>query len=166
MFKMIFQSLILCLFFSLASIAEIIKDVKIEGNKRISKESIMVFSEIKLGEDYDNDRLNDLFKNLYNTNFFKNIGLKLEKNVLLINVVENLIIEDIAFNGIKNKKLIEALTDIALLKSRSAYTEAALSNDVVNVKNLLQNSGYYFANVKTSLDTDVTNNTVRIIYNI
>ncbi len=166
MFKMIFQSLILFLFFSAVSIAEIIKDVKVEGNKRISKESIMVFSEIKLGENYDDDRLNDLFKNLYNTNFFKNIGLKLEKNILFINIVENYIIEDIAFDGVKNKKLVEALTDISKLKSRSAYTETALSNDVVNVKNLLQNSGYYFADVKTSLDTDVTNNTVRIIYNI
>jgi outer membrane protein insertion porin family len=166
MFKMIFQYLILFLFFSVSSIAEIIKDVKIEGNKRISKESIIVFSEIKLGENYDNDQLNDLFKNLYNTNFFKNIDLKLEKNVLLINVVENFIIEDIAFEGIKNKNLIEALIDISTLKSRSAYTETALSNDVVNVKNLLQNSGYYFANVKTSLNTDVMNNTVRIIYNI
>ena len=62
MFKMIFQYLILFLFFSVSSIAEIIKDVKVEGNKRISKESIMVFSEIKLGENYDDDRLNNLFK--------------------------------------------------------------------------------------------------------
>tara|TARA_B110000027_G_scaffold133805_1_gene163385 strand:- start:29 stop:2224 length:2196 start_codon:yes stop_codon:yes gene_type:complete len=150
----------------MSSLAEIINDVKINGNKRLSKESIIVFSEINFGEDYDNDDLNTIFKNLYKTNFFKDIDIQLKKNVLLINVIENLIIEDISFEGIKNKKILEALTETSSLKSRSPYTETALSNDVINVKNLLQNAGYYFADVKTSLNTDTQNNTLRIIYNI
>ena len=166
MLKNLFQSLILCLFFSATSLAEVIKDVKINGNKRLSKESIIIFGEINLGKNYDSDELNEVFKNLYNTKFFKDIDIKIEKNILFIDVIENFIIEDIAFEGVKNKKILEALTDTSLLKSRSAYTENALSIDVNNVKNLLQNAGYYFANVKTSLDTNTKNNTVRIIYNI
>ena len=166
MLKNLFQSLILCVFFSATSLAEVIKDVKINGNKRLSKESIIIFGEINLGKNYDSDDLNEVFKNLYNTKFFKDIDFKIEKNILFIDVIENFIIEDIAFEGVKNQKILEALTDISLLKSRSAYTENALSIDVNNVKNLLQNAGYYFANVKTSLDTNTKNNTVRIIYNI
>ena len=166
MLHKLFQSLILCLFFSVNSLAEIIDDVKITGNKRLSKESIIIFSEIIFGEDYDVDKLNVIFKNLYNTNFFKDIKISIKKNILIINIVENLIIEDIAFNGVKNKKIVEAITDISKLKSRSAYTNSALSNDVINVKNLLQNAGYYFADVKTSLDTNTKNNTVKIIYDI
>ena len=166
MLQKLFQSLILCLFFSVNSLAEIIDDIKITGNKRLSKESIIVFSEIKLGENYDADRLNAVFKNLYNTDFFKDIDIRLEKNILIIGVVENLIIEDIIYDGVKNKKIVEAITDISKLKSRSAYTISALSNDVVNIKNLLQNAGYYFVDVKTSLDTNIKNNTVKVIYNI
>ena len=166
MFQKLFQSLILCLFFSLNSFAEIIDDVKINGNKRLSKESIIVFSEIKFGENYDADKLNAVFKNLYNTDFFKDINIRLEKNILIIDIVENLIIEDITYDGVKNKKIVEAITDISKLKSRSAYTVSALSNDVVNIKNLLQNAGYYFVDVKTSLDTNIKNNTVKVIYNI
>ena len=166
MLQKLFQSLILCLFFSVNSLAEIIDDIKITGNKRLSKESIIVFSEIKLGENYDADRLNAVFKNLYNTDFFKDIDIRLEKNILIIGVVENLIIEDIIYDGVKNKKIVEAITDISKLKSRSAYTVSALSNDVVNIKNLLQNAGYYFVDVKTSLDTNIKNNTVKVIYNI
>ena len=104
MLKKLFQSLVLCLFFSVNSLAEIIDDVKITGNKRLSKESIIVFSEIKLGENYDADRLNAVFKNLYNTDFFKDIDIRLEKNILIIDVFENLIIEDITYDGVKNKK--------------------------------------------------------------
>ena len=166
MLKNFFRSLILCLFFTTTSVAEIIKDIKINGNKRLSNESIIVFSEINLGKNYNSNELNEVFKNLYNTKFFKDIDIKLEKNTLFINVIENFIIEDIAFEGVKNEKLLEALTDASLLKSRSAYTETALSIDVNNVKNLLQNTGYYFANVKTSLDTNIKNNTIRIIYDI
>mgnify|MGYP001195061807 CR=1 FL=1 len=166
MFKKLFQFLFLCTFFSVNSLAEIIQDVKITGNKRLSKESIIVFSEIIVGEDYDADKLNVIFKNLYNTNFFKNINIKVEKNTLLIDIVENFIIEDISYNNIKNKKIIEAINDISKLKSRSAYTKSALSADLVNIKNFLQNAGYYFADVKTSLDSNIKNNTVKIIYNI
>jgi outer membrane protein insertion porin family len=166
MLNKLFRILVLCSFFSVNSLAEIIKDVEIVGNKRLSKESIIVFAKIKLGEDYDADKLNDIFKNLYNTDFFKDINIKLEKNILHIDIIENFIIEDISYNGVKNKKIVEAISDISKLKSRSAYTDSALSIDVVNIKNLLQKAGYYFADVKTSLDTNIKNNTVKIIYNI
>jgi outer membrane protein insertion porin family len=166
MLQKLFQILILCLFFSVNSLAEIIDDVKITGNKRLSNESIIIFSEIIFGEDYDADKLNVIFKNLYNTNFFKDINISIKNNILIINIVENLIIEDIAFNGVKNKKIVEAINDISKLRNRSAYTDTALSNDVINIKNLLQNAGYYFTDVKTSLDTNTKNNTVKIIYNI
>ena len=77
MLKIFFRSLILCLLFTTTSVAEIIKDVKINGNKRLSKESIIVFSEINFGKNYNSDELNEVFKNLYNTKFFKDIDIKL-----------------------------------------------------------------------------------------
>ena len=105
MFKMIFQSLILCLFFSLASIAEIIKDVKIEGNKRISKESIIVFGEIDFNKSYSTDDLNIILKNIYDTNFFKDIDIKINNSILEISVInEHLILVILTHSRIKHQR--------------------------------------------------------------
>ena len=52
------------------SYAEIVKELKIEGNNRISKETIIVFGDIQISEDYNNQKINDLIKKLYETNFF------------------------------------------------------------------------------------------------
>ena len=100
MFKT-FKNILLFLFFlQSVSYAEIISDIKVTGNKRISKESIAVFGNINLDQNYDSTDLNDILKNLYNTNFFEDINLTLKNNVLLVNVKENPIIEDIKIDGV------------------------------------------------------------------
>jgi outer membrane protein insertion porin family len=164
--KKIFQLLVFCLFFSVNSLAEIIDEIKINGNKRLSNESILVFADVKLGQDYNKDDLNIVLKDLYETNFFKNVTLNIKDRALLINVVENLIIENIFFEGVKDKRIVKMFKEITLLKSRSSYTDVLLSTDLINIKNLLLNTGYYFADVKTSMKTDVENNTINITYNI
>ena len=50
------------------SFAVIIKDVNLIGNDRISKETIIVFGSIDLNKDYSNSDLNQVLKNLYNSN--------------------------------------------------------------------------------------------------
>ena len=59
-------NLIILFIFSCAS-AEIIKSIKISGNKRLSVQSIIVFSKIDLNQDYNNEKLNEVLKNLYST---------------------------------------------------------------------------------------------------
>jgi len=53
------------------SLAEIVNDINVVGNKRISKETIIVLGKIKLGVDYNDSTLNTVFKNLYKSDFFK-----------------------------------------------------------------------------------------------
>ena len=79
---------LLVIFFASFSFAEIINDIDVIGNKRISKESIIVFGEIKRDVNYNQDDLNNVLKNIYETNFFKKIELNIINKVLVINVVE------------------------------------------------------------------------------
>ena len=55
------------------SVAEVLEDIKINGNKRISKETIIVLGKIEVNTDYNDNELNNVLKNLYNSNFFKEI---------------------------------------------------------------------------------------------
>ena len=72
--------------------AEVLKKLEINGNERISNETIKVYGEIELNKDYQNEDVNDIIKRLYNTNFFSNISTKFNNGVLIIYVKENPII--------------------------------------------------------------------------
>ena len=84
--------------------AEKINNIVVDGNKRLSKESIIVFGNIIVNNDYNDQSLNIILKDLYSTNFFEDINLSIKNNVLYINVVENPIIEE-AGEEFKSKPL-------------------------------------------------------------
>ena len=166
MFKKIILINIFVIFFACFSYAEIIKDIVVNGNKRLSKESIIVFGNLEVNKDYNQKKLNLIFKDLYSTNFFKDIELKIKNSVLIINVNENPIIEELEINGIDNDKLTETLIDIIELKSRKSYIEIIFLKDLNLIKNTIKSSGYYFAEIKTSLIKNEDQNSVRLIYDI
>ena len=166
MFRKIFKINLCLLFLTTISFAEIVKNIEVVGNKRISEESIVVFGNILINEDYNDDSLNLLLKNLYGTNFFKQVKLNINNNTLYIDVVENPIIEDLEIRGVKNKKMVEALLDSMKLKSRKSYIESVFQKDVNLIKNMIKSSGYYFSDIKTSIINNEDQNSIRIIYDI
>ena len=71
-------------FYSFFSLAETINDVVVDNNKRISKETIITLGDIKLGTNYDKSDLNEILKKLYETNFFSDVKVNFEQNILEI----------------------------------------------------------------------------------
>ena len=78
--KIIFKSIIILLFITISANSEIIKEIKVSGNKRVSGETIKIFSEINVNKDLSTNQLNDVVKKLYSTNFFSNIEIIVKKN--------------------------------------------------------------------------------------
>ena len=152
-----FIKLILILFFlnlfSISSIyAQIIKKIEVVGNDRISKETIELFSNFSLNEQIDENILNDILKSLYETNFFKDIKVEIEDSILFIYVVENPIIENINYKGIKANKILEALKENALLKSRNSFNEFILKKEKNRLITVLKDLGYYNPSVEIFIE--------------
>ena len=99
--KVILLSFLLNFIFLSFSFSEIIKKIQIEGNTRISDETILMFSKINVGQNFETLMLNKLLKNLYDSNFFSDVSVKFENSVILINVEEAPLIKDIKISGIK-----------------------------------------------------------------
>ena len=158
-------SIIIFFIFSLNLNAEIIKEIIIKNNDRISKATIINFSRIKIGEDIDDNILNSIVKNLYETNFFSDVKVQLANNQLIINVQENKIIQTVIINGIKAKKFQEIILDNIKLKEKSPYVEFLASEDLVLVKEALISQGFFFAEVTSSL-IENSNNTIDLIYDV
>ena len=80
--------------------SEVVKKIDISGNNRISNETIVMFSTVSINDNLNKKDINDLLIRLYETNFFKNVTVNLNKNILNIKLEENPIIEKIIFTGI------------------------------------------------------------------
>ena len=157
-----------CLFIALflnSVFSEIIKEFKVEGNERVSKSTIINFTEVKKNTDLQLNDFNKVLKNLYSTTFFEDVSLSLDNGVLSIKVKEYPIVQSIVFKGIKAKKFKEELYDKISLKEKHPYNKLLLKNDLNLIKNIFKRSGYYFVEIK--LDEKVNDNsTVDLIYNI
>ena len=142
--------------------SDIINNIEVEGNKRISKNTIMVLANLKVGSSIDESAINRILKDLYRTNFFKDIKIDFSDGKIKLNIIENPIIENIEIIGVKNKSLQEKLLEIITLKQRQSFTENTLDQDLTIIENTLKLSGYYFSNIKTSLDINEELNSINL----
>ena len=149
--KKYFISILSLIFFNTLS-AEIVKKIEISGNDRYSKETIIVYGDIKINNDYSSADLNKILKDLYSTNFFKTINIDLENNILKINVNEHEIINDISITGEKAKKIKDVIFKSIQLKKNNAFIKSYLSEDVDAMKNLYASLGYNFAKIETKIE--------------
>jgi len=156
--------IILILFIS-PSFSKNYNEIVITGNKRISDETIKVFSSIQDNEILDENSLNLILKNLYETGFFKDVSVKLENNKLIIKVVENKIIQSVIIEGVKSKSIRDLITDILILKDRSSFNMTILKNDESAIINLLKTKGYYFVTTSSSIEK-FGENKVNLTHNI
>ena len=145
--------------------AEIIKSILVNGNERITDETIIIFSDVNIGDDLIINDLNKIINNIYETDFFKNVSVKITNNILTINVVENSLVQSLEINGVKNKKLKQALLDQLEITQNKSFVEERSSLDTLRLSNFLKNSGYYFSNINLKVKEN-DNKTVDLIYDI
>ena len=144
--------------------AEIIKEFKINGNNRVSNETVIMFSKLSIGQDVSQFDLNNSLKILYQTNYFKNISLSISNGIVDINIDENPIIQNIIINGIKNDTILENINKITKKLEKYPFIKSNISEQNILLKNILKSYGYYFVKLDTLINTN-DNNSVDIIYN-
>ena len=146
--------------------AQTINKIKINGNKRISTKTIEIFTKINLGEIYNENELNKIIRNLYETNFFKTIKLNTIDDLIIITVDENPIIEEVSFEGINNSQLENLISNSTKLKSRTSYSDNIALSDLDLIKKILKQNGFYFASIESKIIKNEEQNSIKIIYDI
>ena len=139
--------------------------IEIIGNDRISDETIKLFINVDIKDEINDDKLNKILKDLYSTDFFKDINLNFDNQILFIKVVENPIIENIFYNGIKSNRILDIIKENTSVKARSSYKESVLKKEKLKIEKILKNLGYYNSDLDISIE-ESNNNLVNIIYNI
>ena len=104
MFKIFIKLILFSIFFTFSSYSKNYEKIIVNGNERISNETILIFSEILDNKALDENSINEILKKLYKSGFFKDVTVKIENNNLIIKVLENPIIQTVFIEGIKRKK--------------------------------------------------------------
>ena len=145
--------------------AEIINNIIVNNNERISLGTIKTYGKIEIGKDYSEDDLNQILKNLYETKFFKNISLKIDNQVLIIDLIENKLVQTIIIEGIKSTTIKNTILESLIIKEKAPFNESDISKDLSNIKRSLTSEGYYLSNIDSNI-IENNNNTVNIVFNI
>ena len=150
---------IIIIFFLLVTNLEA-TEISISGNQRVSDETVKVYGEIKSQENYTNKDLDKILKNLYSTNFFKDVQISFDAGILKIIVVENPIVNSIEINGEPAKKIKEEILERMLSKTRESFIESFITKDIELIKSAYNSLGYLLVEVdikKEVLENDDVN---------
>ena len=165
MFKFFIHLTILSFFLIFSSYAKNYERIIINGNERISSETILVFSEISEDQSLNENSINNILKKLYESGYFKDVSVKIENNNLIIDVLENPVIQTVYINGIKRKKTEESLYEILSLKNRSSYNAINVKKDENAILSYLKEQGFYFSKITSSYQ-DLGDNKIDLYYEI
>ena len=107
--------------FSTSINAAVVNKVLIKNNNKISDETIITYGQIEIGKNYSKEDINEVLKNLYNTNFFENISLSLENNTLIIDVKENKIIQSVIIKGVDSNQIKDSILKNLYSKDKAPF---------------------------------------------
>ena len=126
---------------------DLVREIHVEGTQRIEPETVRSYLTFQQGEMYDPTRIDSSVKSLFATGLFADVTIRREGGNVIVAVVENPIINRIAFEG--NSKLSdETLTSETTLRPRNIYTRTKIQNDVQRILTLYRRSGRFAATVE------------------
>jgi len=155
----------LSFFFTTCAYSSSLNKIIINGNDRISDETVKLFISVNVGDQINNVKLNQILNDLYDTNFFKDISVNFNNQTLYLDLIENPIIENISFKGIKSNRILDILKKETSIKSRSSFNEILFKKEKLLIENILKNLGYYNSNLDILIE-EKKNNLIDITYEI
>ena len=155
-------SIIFFLILSNTSLAEIAK-VNISGNSRVNRATIESLVDKKINN-IDSIYINNLTKKIYDTDFFADVKISYNQDILTISVIENPIVNFFYINGVKDTDL-DQVNKIITLKENSIFSSSKLKKDIESTREFLNATGYYQASIVPEV-IKVDNNQVNLIINI
>ena len=135
--KTIISVFIFWLAFLLSSLnSAIIKKIEIIGNDRVSDQTIIVYGDIKVNEDINEQKLNQILNDLYSTDFFEDVKVQIKDNVLIINLKEYSVINKLIFFGEPSNRIKSEIKKNIKSKEKGSFIKSYISQDIETIKKL------------------------------
>src|SRR5271165_1641216 len=141
-----------------------IQSIRLEGNQRIESGTILSYMVVRPGDPFDPARIDRSLKTLYATGLFQDVTLTRQGDTLLVKVVENPLVNRVAYEGNKLES-DDQLKELVQLRPRSVFTPAAAEADRQRILDAYAKRGR-FATVVTPQIIRLSQNRVDVIFQI
>ena len=132
-------------------LAGVVTKIEIQGNNRVSDETIKVYGDFDINDNIDEKKLNEILNNLYSTNFFKDVKIKESNGILSIIVKEYPFVNQLIITGEPSNKIRDEIKKQISTKAKRSFIKSSLSKDINLIKKLYSSIGYNFANIDVKL---------------
>ena len=130
----------------------IIKKIEIIGNDRVSDQTIIVYGDIKVNEDINEQKLNQILNDLYSTDFFEDVKVQIKEDVLIINLKEYSVINKLIFLGEPSNRIKSEIKKNIRSKEKGSFIKSYISQDIETIKTLYSSIGYNFSKIEAKVN--------------
>ncbi len=144
--------------------ADVVREIVIQGAQRVEPDTVKSYLLIREGDSFDNRRLDRSLKSLFATGLFADVSVNRDGDRLIVKVLENPVINRIAFEG-NDKVTDEDLESEVTLRPRVIYTRTKVQNDVKRILTLYRRGGRFAVSVEPKL-IQLPQNRIDLVYEI
>lgn len=141
-----------------------INEVRVLGNERIEASTILTYMDVRVGDNMTEDTLDRGLKSLFGTGLFADVTLRQRGNVLEVTVVENPVINEVAFEG-NDKIKDEQLMAEVQARPRQVLTRNKIQTDVNRLYQVYQRNGRFSVNIEPKI-IKLDQNRVNLVFEI
>ena len=129
-----------------------IKNIYVDGNNRIEDKTIISYSGLEIGDNYEQTYIDSALKSLYQTDLFSDVEIKYEDSDLIISVKENYILNQVVFEG--NRALDDKnLSSVVDLNPRGTYSKKKVQENIEKIISAYRAAGRFSVIVEPKLIT-------------
>jgi len=123
-----------------------IREIIIEGSHRIEQSTVRSYLLVREGDPFDPERIDRSLKSLFATGLFADISIDRQAQSLVIRLVENPIINRIAFEG--NQRVEDEVLETEVqLRPRVVFTRTKVQEDLRRILDVYRVRGRFAASV-------------------
>ncbi len=142
-----------------------IRSLTVSGNQRLEADTVLSYTQLRPGEAYDRERLDQALRDLYATELFADVQIAGEDSGdIVIQVRENPVINRIVLEGNRRLKDDKIQPEIRLAP-RQIFTRSRARADVARIIELYRRQGRYAARVDPQI-VQLDQNRVDVVFEI
>ena len=149
---------------STAQAQSVVRDIQVQGNKRVEPETVRSYLQFSTGDAYDAGKVDGSLKALFGTGLFQDVSIDRDGNTVVISVVENPVVNQVAFEGNSEVDTDTLIAEVQL-KPRSIFTRAKAQGDVQRILDVYKRQGRFAASVEPKI-IELEQNRVNLIFEI
>lgn len=141
-----------------------VREIKVQGNRRVEPETVRSYLKFGVGGAYDAGKVSQSIQSLFATGLFRDVQIVRDGGTVVVTVVENPIVNQIAFEGNSEVDNATLLAEVQL-KPRSVFTESRARGDAQRILDVYRRQGRFAASVEPKL-IELEQNRINVVYEI